>query len=628
MMSTTTSSNYRVTGRPLAPKTNSLTITAPQDAKLPPRRKPTYAACLPCRKRKIRCDAQRPACAVCRSRHQPCHYDTGRGETPGQARKRKLEPLRHRSSASEEIYNILQTRPESEALEIFRRIRDDSDPDSLIRLVKNGDMLMDLTLLPETRLRYEFPFKTSMPVYLQVPQNEYLPVLIYEESLIDGNNGQSHDSTRNTLQDEADFPYLRPYHAATIIDPRLSAVRPSEWTAITADNDLMRSLMHHFFLYDYQWHATFQKDYFLDDMASGGQELCSSLLVNAILAFVGHSCARSPNHDEYRRPRTLEHLFVAEARRLWDLEAGKNNLTTVQAGPLLYLALAACGMDRIGRSYLLQSVIIAERLDIFNHRHEKRVDGSFNQWYFLEPPLVDEPPKVPLPDPGPNNAWYGEIWIKYPSSDRAYPTHFGVTFRAQSQFNIILNEIARKSFSSQGDSPMYNVDAALDIHKKMVDWYVRLPEQLRPNTIVFPAHLKLHFEPQDTFLAQPLVELANICQRDVTSGRELTHFESIRSTLVLCMKGLSDQGRNQFIGRALFQLTRDSLSTKDKALIDKHIYTNQQAQALPSQIRADQVHSNWPVNIIGTPGELEGQRLTALLYRFEKVTLQSSGTSI
>lgn len=40
---------------------------------------------------------------------------------------------------------------------------------------------------------------------------------------------------------------------------------------------------------EYQFTSAFQKDYFLEDMASHRAEFCSSLLVNVILAY---SCVR------------------------------------------------------------------------------------------------------------------------------------------------------------------------------------------------------------------------------------------------------------------------------------------------------------------------------------------------
>lgn len=68
------------------------------------------------------------------------------------------------------------------------------------------------------------------------------------------------------------------------MDVQLSAVEPSKWTTVCADNVLMRRLLHAFFLQDHDWWTAFQKDYFLEDMAKMRLQFCSSLLVNAVLA--------------------------------------------------------------------------------------------------------------------------------------------------------------------------------------------------------------------------------------------------------------------------------------------------------------------------------------------------------
>ncbi|KAI9167331.1 Galactosyl transferase [Paramyrothecium foliicola] len=161
--------------------TTSGILTVTQSSVLP-RRKDQHAtaACLPCRKRKVKCDAQRPVCTACRRRAKPCKYDAGPTEAPGQSLKRRLAELDGKASATNKIYRILQLRPEVEAVEILRRIRAGATPDSVLRLVENGDMLINLALIPDTRLRYEFPFITSMPAHLCVSGNDYLQSPLYE----------------------------------------------------------------------------------------------------------------------------------------------------------------------------------------------------------------------------------------------------------------------------------------------------------------------------------------------------------------------------------------------------------------------------------------------------------------
>lgn len=86
-------------------------------------------------------------------------------------------------------------------------------------------------------------------------------------------------------------PYCVPYHVAEIVEPPLDMVKPSEWTVVSSDDELMKKLMTCYFLHVYHSAPAFQKDYSLQDMAAGRQGLCSSLLINSILAV---SCVSGP----------------------------------------------------------------------------------------------------------------------------------------------------------------------------------------------------------------------------------------------------------------------------------------------------------------------------------------------
>jgi hypothetical protein len=220
-----------------------------------------------------------------------CRYDADPSETPGQALKRKYSQLQESSSSStDKIYKILQMRSEDEALDVFHRIRRGADPDSILRLIENADVMIDLAVVPETRLRFDFPYIASMPRYLYAASNIYLQSPIHDYAFGDESRQMRAMNAPPGQGIKESIPFLRPYHAAAVIDPRLSEIRPSDWTVVSEDDHLMRTMLQHFFMYEYQWHASFQKDCFLDDMVSGDRQFCSPLLVNSILA---HACVRT-----------------------------------------------------------------------------------------------------------------------------------------------------------------------------------------------------------------------------------------------------------------------------------------------------------------------------------------------
>ncbi|KAK4662408.1 hypothetical protein QC763_0087930 [Podospora pseudopauciseta] len=85
-----------------------------------------------------------------------------------------------------------------------------------------------------------------------------------------------------------------------------------------------------------------QKDCFLQDMAHGPSRrgCCSSFLVNAVLA-----------NASYWSPHNLAYQFMAEAKRLWELESDTPRLTTIQAAMLMNVNTNMNAMDEIGFNY-------------------------------------------------------------------------------------------------------------------------------------------------------------------------------------------------------------------------------------------------------------------------------------
>lgn len=113
--------------------------------------------------------------------------------------------------------------------------------------------------------------------------------------LVKRETGRSDDSddVSDKHSDDVEYRslYVKPFHAAKVIDPLLTDAKPSHWTTVSDNDVLMRQILEDFFRCEYQFTAAFQKDLFLEDMASGRKDFCSSLLVNVTLAY---ACVRPP----------------------------------------------------------------------------------------------------------------------------------------------------------------------------------------------------------------------------------------------------------------------------------------------------------------------------------------------
>ncbi|WQF83201.1 Putative zn(2)Cys(6) fungal-type DNA-binding domain-containing protein [Colletotrichum destructivum] len=115
-----------------------------------PRRRPqTKIACTSCRRRKSKCDGQRPVCSLCAGMGRTrCEYDAGPDVTRFAALKTKHEELQRRVTLFEELFRLLSMRSEAESVEIIRRMRTaniETDLEHLVKFIKNADLLMQLS---------------------------------------------------------------------------------------------------------------------------------------------------------------------------------------------------------------------------------------------------------------------------------------------------------------------------------------------------------------------------------------------------------------------------------------------------------------------------------------------------
>ena len=58
--------------------------------------------------------------------------------------------------------------------------------------------------------------------------------------------------------------------------------------------------------------------------------------------------------------------FLAEAKRIWELEAHEPRITTIQAGILFSVFHNLCGLDEIGQPYRLQAIELAREIRLFD----------------------------------------------------------------------------------------------------------------------------------------------------------------------------------------------------------------------------------------------------------------------
>lgn len=233
-----------------------------------------------------------------------------------QALRRGYEDLQSRSEAHEELIELMRNLPDQEAQYVLQSLRSGSGVQAILNQVKAGDLLLQLAVSPETRFRYEFPYRSEMPQEFVI-DNPYLDSLVYEAASLyapsqrpNPPGGRSSSRIPGLRSAEYGSLYLKPFHAAQVIEPRLSNARPSLWTTICDDDVLMRDLLGVFFRCEYHFTAAFQKDVFLEDMIARREDFCSPLLVNVTLAY---SCVQSSQLFFARSGRPSDPMLLRPA---------------------------------------------------------------------------------------------------------------------------------------------------------------------------------------------------------------------------------------------------------------------------------------------------------------------------
>ncbi|RYP63216.1 hypothetical protein DL769_007023 [Monosporascus sp. CRB-8-3] len=150
---------------------------------------------------------------------------------------------------------------------------------------------------------------------------------------------------------------------------------PSTWTTVTSDVNLVRHLLALYFCWEYPTFASLSKEHFLRDFYAGRHRYCSPILVNALLALGCRFSEQPKTRMDPNDPHTSGDHFFKEALRLLSRETNHHNLTTIQALGIMSIREASCGRDSESWYYAGQSI----RLTIEMGLHRLAGDGDADE---------------------------------------------------------------------------------------------------------------------------------------------------------------------------------------------------------------------------------------------------------
>jgi hypothetical protein len=302
---------------------------------------------------------ERPSCGECAKRTTRCHYR--------EQEQSRYEELRTRTTEHEELFELIRSLPEAEALDIVYRVRSNTNIEAVLAHAKNVDLIMQLSVVPESNRRYSFPYRLEMPSHLLDPHNPYLQSLLYNaiwtpegkgrESISESSNPQSDVRAR------ANAAYYKPFQAAELVEPLLSRVTAARWTTLNLSGPVPRLVK--------QLYSSYTSSAVLFPCATllarhGGRKdsilhaspgafstwrcirTCKLLLYHVYTDLEQMTYKRDRDRAQYWQPDNLGYRLLAEARRLWDLACtDRAKLTTIQAAIILNFTADVICIDHV-----------------------------------------------------------------------------------------------------------------------------------------------------------------------------------------------------------------------------------------------------------------------------------------
>ncbi|KAH8910564.1 hypothetical protein BR93DRAFT_942960 [Coniochaeta sp. PMI_546] len=169
------------------------------------------------------------------------------------------------------------------------------------------------------------------------------------------------------LDNEGDCTEEQRFHGLDqVLPPEFPEMKvpAAAWTRVTDDSRLVQHLLALYFCWEYPTFASLSKEHFLKDFQGGRTRYCSSMLVNALLAlgcrFSSHPTTRENPDDPY----TCGDHFFKECVRQFREEEDHYRLTTIQTLGIMSIREASCGRDSESRYYAGQSIRLALQMGL------------------------------------------------------------------------------------------------------------------------------------------------------------------------------------------------------------------------------------------------------------------------
>ncbi|KAI1350537.1 fungal-specific transcription factor domain-containing protein [Xylaria sp. FL0043] len=540
----------------------------------------TPNACTECRKKRAKCDGQKP-CGRCKSQKDvECIYEIPVRQSKENLRH-EIENLRKQQRQNENVFSAL-LRPELWE-DVIQRLRNGQSVEAISEWL-SGNMPSNTGTLPSyvqaSDFRSGVALAPSLPAYTgtmtgpggygggamsqNVGQGPVMKQDFDDHSPWNFSSQSRSLSQPSTHPDEMQWTSEGPPRSRVglwlqdqdqsgennryrgvdqVLAPLESPetmVPPSTWTNITNDSAFVQHLLALYFCWEYPTFASLSKEHFMRDFVHGRHRYCSPILINALLALGCRFSSQPTSRANPNEPKTSGDHFFKEALRLLSRETNNHTLTTIQALGIMSIREASCGRDSESWYYAGQSVRLAIEMGLHNLNDDGDEDelavqsatfwGAFaldHAWSLATGSLpqcswfLQLPPKPAIID-----GIEASLWIPYTDDGAPLQRACEQPSNVRSVYKCFceLSELVHQSLyllHSPG-RPLSSRDL-LSIYTQYLNWYDSIPEVLRLGHNFTPAvlfaHMYYHFA--ILLLFRPLIKLriigSAILPRDVCS---------------------------------------------------------------------------------------------------------------
>jgi hypothetical protein len=355
----------------------------------------TPNACTECRKKRAKCDGQRPCSRCAAQKDVECVYEVPVRQSKETLRN-EIDHLRRQQRSSEQVLTAL-ARPEL-VEEVLSRLRGGQSVEAISRWLG--------VAVPSLGGPGGAGGKVSSPVGFATAggAGSYGAVAKGSGSVPGTGPGPGPGPTSPTTsqhpqslrqEPEQHSPWAGPFSSQSqsrvgswvegqeesqrfgiqtqVPTPELPEMRvpPGTWTTITADGVLVRHLLSLYFCWEYPTFASLSKEHFLKDFTEGRPRFCSPLLVNALLALGCRFSSKPSTRANPNDPHTSGDHFFKECQRIFYEQQDHHTLTTIQALGIMSIREASCGRDSESWYYAGQSIRLAIEMGL----HQLDGDG-------------------------------------------------------------------------------------------------------------------------------------------------------------------------------------------------------------------------------------------------------------